>query len=113
MLKTISKIFILVLFIGACSQTIEQTQSVSADQQLQQIITDEKLYQDSLDPYKAENNILIYDASPEALAAYQQRVSQLYKRLQQINSHALSDDNVINWTILSYKLKNDLDSYNK
>ncbi|MEW6997324.1 DUF885 family protein [Colwelliaceae bacterium BS250] len=112
MFKTISKIFILVLFVGACSQTVEQSQSVSADQLLQQIIADEKLYQDSLDPYKAENNILMYDASPEALAAYHQQVSQLYKRLQQISSVELSGDNVINWTILSYKLKNDIDSYN-
>ena len=63
MFKTISKIFILVLFVGACSQTVEQSQSVSADQLLQQIIADEKLYQDSLDPYKAENNILIFTST--------------------------------------------------
>ncbi len=110
MYKNICKSLVLLVLITSCAQqAVEQV--ITADQQLLQIINDEKVYQDSLNPFIAANNQLYYDASPQALAANNLQMRALYQGLQNIEKQKLSQANLINWTILSYKLKNSLDSY--
>lgn len=110
MLKKIIAALTLALFISACAQQAEQAEQ-NADLTLAQIIKDQQSYQDSLDPFNADNEILYYDASPEALEQHNIKVTELYTRLQQIDKAQLSEQNQINLTILSYKLKNTIDSY--
>ncbi|OUS32095.1 hypothetical protein A9Q98_02130 [Thalassotalea sp. 42_200_T64] len=76
-----------------------------------QIIAEQQAYQDALNPFNEENDILYYDASPAALARHNDKVSDIYSRLQFIDSNGLTKANQINQTILAYKLKNDIDSY--
>ncbi|MDG1733984.1 MAG: DUF885 domain-containing protein [Thalassotalea sp.] len=110
MLKKIIAALTLALFISACAQQAEQAEQ-NADLTLAQIIKDQQSYQDSLDPFNADNEILYYDASPEALEQHNIKVTELYTRLQQIDKAQLSEQNQINLTILSYKFKNTIDSY--
>ncbi|TRX58051.1 DUF885 domain-containing protein [Thalassomonas sp. M1454] len=111
MLKKIISVFAIVFLISACAPKSEQQAAQNADQILAQIIKDEQSYQDSLDPFNDSNNILYYDASPSALEQHNSKVTELYNRLQQLDKSQLSEQNLINWTILSYKLKNTIDSY--
>ncbi|WP_371187521.1 DUF885 family protein [Thalassotalea maritima] len=83
-----------------------------AEQQLIKIIAQEQQYRRSQDPFVKENNILYYDLSPTALAEKHQVISDIYQRLQQIDVTKLAKQQQINHAILSYKLKNDIDSYN-
>ncbi|KGJ88094.1 DUF885 domain-containing protein [Thalassotalea sp. ND16A] len=104
-------ISLMILSLLACAQVSNDLTANSTDAQLLQIIAEEQSYQDSLNPFNKENNILYYDASPQALAKHNDKVSDIYHRLKLIDPNGLTKANQINQTILAYKLKNDIDSY--
>lgn len=109
-MKILIPYLISITLLFSCAQTTEQPLQ-SSDAQLMQLIDEQKNYKDSLNPFKKENDILYYDLSPEALAKDNQITANMYQRLQAIDTSLLSFDNQINHTILAYKLKNEIDSY--
>lgn len=109
--KHIYSLLFTLLFVSACAQKQDSEEHLSSDAELQQVIAQEKAYQDSLSPFIKKNNILYYDISPEALAEHNEKVTEIYQEVVAIDSSALTYDNKINQTILAYKLKNDIDSY--
>ena len=110
MKRLIFKVFVLFALLSACSSQQDDA-SDNAEQELKTVIANEKAYQDSLNPFIKENNIIFYDVSPQALEADHIAVSDIYSQLMAIDKASLSFDSQINHTILAYKLKNNIDSY--
>ena len=109
---------LLVLSLGACSQTNNGSTSnlhVSSDQLLQQLIVKhQQVYQQASPFHKSEvggNNAKLPDLSPIALEkAYQDNLA-IYTELMTIDQDKLTQENQINWSVLTYSLKNELDGY--
>lgn len=107
-----------VFFILSCSQTnhFNTKKSITtSDQQLQQLIhTYQAFYQNSSpfnDPKEGGNNAKLPDLSPDYLAKQNAKRQKIYDALTHINFDQLSLDNKINHAVLTYTLKNNLDSY--
>lgn len=107
-----------VFFILSCSQTnhFNAKKSITtSDQQLQQLIhTYQAFYQNSSpfnDPKEGGNNAKLPDLSPDYLAKQNAKRQKIYDALTHINFDQLSLDNKINHAVLTYTLKNKLDSY--
>ena len=86
-----------------------------SDQQLQQLIqAHQKFYQQS-SPFNAPevggNNAKLPNLSPEFLAKQNRKRESIYSTLINIDADELNLDNQINSAVLTYTLKNQLDSY--
>jgi len=57
------------------------------------------------------NNARLPDLSPETLQENNQKLSQIYEQLNQVNTDNLSLEQQINVSILRYRIKNQLDSF--
>ncbi len=89
--------------------------SSKSDQQLQQLIhAHQRFYQQS-SPFNAPevggNNAKLPNLSPEFLAKQNRKRESIYSTLINIDADELNLDNQINSAVLTYTLKNQLDSY--
>jgi len=86
-----------------------------SDQQLQQLIhTHQQFYQQSSpfnDPQEGGNNAKLPNLSPAFLAKQKIKRQNIYNALINIDVNELNSDNQINSAVLTYTLKNQLDSY--
>lgn len=117
-MKNFLSLFV-IFFLLSCSQTtITKKKEIitTNDQQLQQLIhTYQQFYQNSSpfnDPEEGGNNAKLPNLSPEFLAQQQVKRQNIYNALLNIDVDELSKDNQINHAVLTYKLKNQIDSYN-
>jgi len=87
----------------------------STDQQLAKIIqTHETFYLKSSpfnQPDKSGNNAKLPDLSEEFLLAQYQKCLAIYQQLIALDNEKLTQENQINFSVLSYSLKNQLDNY--
>jgi uncharacterized protein (DUF885 family) len=113
-MKTKILFLFLSLFAAACSNVIP-VELADENSKLSAIIAQYQTYKDNSNPFnKAEpggNNAKLPDLSPKALLVHHQALDKIYTQLQRINNEALSPDNKINLSVLSYRLKNELDGY--
>ncbi|MBL4941545.1 MAG: DUF885 domain-containing protein [Colwellia sp.] len=107
-----------VIFLISCSHTIKpknKATSTRNDQQLHQLIhTYQQFYQQSSpfnDPEEGGNNGKLPDLSPEFLLKQDKKRQKIFKALNSIDTNDLNTDNQINHAVLTYTLKNQLDSY--
>jgi len=88
---------------------------VSEDQQLTNIIQAHEEYYLQSSPFNqpavAGANAKLPDLSADTLLAQYQKRLAIYQRLNQLDSSKLTQKNQINLSVLSYSLKNQLDSY--
>ena len=108
-----------VFFLLSCSQTTPQAKkdiTVTGDLQLERLINAyQQFYQESSpfhQPEEGGNNAKLPDLSPDYLAETHIKRQKIYNALSDINIDELNTDNQINQAVLSYTLKNQLDSYN-
>ena len=115
-----SFVFIFIIFsLFACVQTPtlkhNAAKPLSAQQQLNKLIEQEALFRQSANPFnlpeKGGSNAKLPDLSPDNLAKNNQRLKKIYQQLTKINKNALTLTQQINLSVLLYKLKNELDSY--
>ncbi|MBU2923778.1 DUF885 domain-containing protein [Colwellia sp. 1_MG-2023] len=107
-----------VLLLLSCSQTTpvqNEVEITTSDQQLLQLIqTYQQFYQKNSPfnkPPADRNNARLPNLSPEFLAQENIKRQNIYNNLMSIDVNELSLDNQINHAVLSYTLKNKLDSY--
>lgn len=107
-----------VFFLLSCSQTNHYHAKkiiTIDDKKLQQLIhTYQVFYQNTNpfnDPKAGGNNAKLPDLSPEFLAEQNSKQQNIYRALTSIDVGELSLDNKINHAVLTYTLKNQLDSY--
>ena len=88
---------------------------ILVNQDLEQIITDYQNFKDHQSPFNqdiaGESNRLLPDLSPKNLQQQHQTLNDIYQRLARISTRNLHRDETINHAVLSYTLKNQLDSY--
>lgn len=117
MLKLLTHLF-LILTLFACTQTasVQQQKTSTAQAKLTQLIQDEALFRKSASPFNrlevGGSNAQLPDLSAEKLADNHQKLNKIYQQLTQINAQALPLASQIDLSVLLYKLKNELDSYN-
>ncbi|MEW6983861.1 DUF885 family protein [Colwelliaceae bacterium 6471] len=113
-MKQLLSFIFLILFVSGCAQ-LTKAQRVSQDNRLEAIINDYQAYVDNSNPFnKPEvggNNAKLPDLSEKTLAQQFDNVSEIYQRIMAIDVEQLEESNKINWSVLSYSLKNELDSY--
>ncbi len=113
-MKQVLFVTITILMLFACSNTTKYP-ALTANQKLSHVITAEQNFRQASNPFnKLEvggNNAKLPDLSPQKLAANNQQLSVIYQTLEKINVNELSQRQQINWAVLSYSLKNELDSY--
>ncbi|WP_448213982.1 DUF885 domain-containing protein [Colwellia sp. MEBiC06753] len=113
-MKYISLLFVLLL--SACSQNGMQSQSkVDVNQALTKVIERYHQYEEQSSPFnKPEvggNNAKLPDLSAESLAANHEKLKVIYADVIAIDPDKLDNANKINWSVLEYRIKNQLDSY--
>ena len=107
-----------VFFLLSCSQTTSSKNEdviTTSDQQLQPLIqTYQQFYQKSSPfnaPEEGGNNAKLPDLSPEFMAKQNTKRQEIYNALIKINANELNPDDQINNAVLTYTLKNQIDSY--
>jgi uncharacterized protein (DUF885 family) len=112
-MKVFSITLFVVFFVMACQSTKLQVSLV--DHALAQIIKDYQLFNDLQSPFNQDiagkTNRQLPDLSPETLKQQHQALRGIYQRLAQVAVQGLQQDEVINHAVLSYTIKNKLDSY--
>ena len=110
--------FLCLFFFLGCSQTDSLDKSnalATGDLKLKKIIKKyQNFYEDSSPfnaPQEGGNNAMLPNLSPEYLAQLDAKRQSIYNALNDISQEELSADNQINKAVLTYKLKNQLDSY--
>jgi uncharacterized protein (DUF885 family) len=111
-------IFFYAFFLLSCSQTTSFQKNkviTTSDQQLQQLIlTYQKFYEKSSpfnDPEEGGNNAKLPNLSSEFLEKQNIKRQSIYNAIVNIDDTKLSLENQINSAVLTYTLKNQLDSY--
>jgi len=112
---------IVIFFLMGCTHSLNIAKKNTAntlsksDQQLQQLIhTHQQFYQQSSpfnDPQEGGNNAKLPNLSPAFLAKQNIKRQNIYNALINIDVNELNSDNQINSAVLTYTLKNQLDSY--
>ena len=107
LLSTITTLFFLV----ACQSNLAQTSTST----LEQVIADYQHFKDQQSPFNqdiaGETNNRLPDLSPEALQLQHQKLHAISQRLAEIDNKRLSRAEQINYSVLSYTIKNQLDSF--
>jgi len=113
MIKVIITLFSTLLLIS-CSNT-PYSNSLTAGLELERIIQLEADFRKSSSPFNnsklAGNNAKLPDLSAQKLQQNNSRLNKIYQKLQAINTDELNNRQQINHAVLSYSLKNELDSY--
>jgi uncharacterized protein (DUF885 family) len=112
-MKVFSIALLVVFFVVACQSPKLQVDLVNDD--LEQIIKDYQRFNDLQSPFNqdiaGETNRQLPDLSPDILKQQHQALLAINKRLVQVAVQGLQQDEVINHAVLSYTIKNQLDSY--
>lgn len=107
LLSTITTLFFLV----ACQSNLTQMSTST----LEQVIADYQHFKDQQSPFNqdiaGETNNRLPDLSPEALQLQHQKLHAISQRLAEIDNKRLSRAEQINYSVLSYTIKNQLDSF--
>lgn len=98
-----------------CQASYIVKEASGEDKKLVVLIQEHEILYKTLNPFNKQEaggaNAKLPDLSPNALLTqYQQRLS-LYKKLLKLDPKRLSLDNQINFSVLTYSIKNQLDSY--
>jgi len=116
-MKNLLTLFFILLLLS-CSQTpkVQNEEVITAsDQQLLQLTQTYQQFYQKISPFNepqvGRNNAMLPNLSPEFLAQKNIKRQNIYDSLMNINVNKLSLDNQINHAVLSYTLKNKLDSY--
>lgn len=100
---------IAVIFLGAC-----QSSPVSVSS-LEQVINDYQYFKEHQSPFNqdiaGETNNKLPDLSPSNLALQHKKLQAIYKRLAALDDKKLNYNDKINYAVLSYSIKNQLDNY--
>lgn len=100
---------IAVIFLGAC-----QSSPVSVSS-LEQVINDYQYFKEHQSPFNqdiaGETNNKLPDLSPSNLALQHKKLQAIYKRLAALDDKNLNYNDKINYAVLSYSIKNQLDNY--
>jgi len=112
---------LVVIFLMGCTHSLNNVEKNTvralskSDQQLLQLIhTHQQFYQQSSpfnDPQEGGNNAKLPNLSPEFLAKQNIKRQNIYNALINIDVDELSPDNKINSAVLTYILKNQVDSF--
>lgn len=112
-MKYVTILFCLFLIV-ACGQLPKETSRWNS-LALQEIINEYHQFQKALSPFSqpgiADNNTKLPDLSPHVLLSNYQDKKKIYQKLLKINPKTLSQSDQINWSVLAYKIKNQLDNY--
>ncbi|WP_206486061.1 DUF885 domain-containing protein [Thalassotalea sp. G2M2-11] len=105
---------ILSMLLMACSQ-LPDKKVLTEKQKLHQVIERYQQFYQGSSPFhnskNVENHRLLPDLSAETLANNFQATSKIFDELNQIDQSKLVQSEQINYSVLHYKLKNQLDSY--
>ena len=112
-MKVFSITVFVLFFVMACQSA--KFPSVSESENLEQVIKDYQHYKDHQSPLNqdiaGETNSQLPDLSPNKLKQQHQALRAIYHRLEQVNIKSLDQADAINHAVLSYTMKNQLDSY--
>ncbi|MCH2058886.1 MAG: DUF885 domain-containing protein [Thalassotalea sp.] len=101
----------LCLLLTACSLTPK----LDANNELATVIGLYHDYEKQSSPYgnpiPGKTNAQLPDVNPETLKLNHQKLNEIYQQVVAINPDSLSDDNKISWSVLNYRIKNQLDNY--
>ena len=111
--KVIYLLFPLFLVLGCAQPT--KVQQLSEDETLDKIITTYQDYYEKSSPFNqlevGGNNAKLPDLSSENLASQNKKLQKIYADLQNVNQASLTEQNKINFSVLAYRIKNQLDDY--
>ncbi|WP_220465100.1 DUF885 family protein [Colwellia sp. MB02u-9] len=112
-MKVFSITLFVFFFVMACQSPKLQVSLVNHD--LAEIIKDYQRFNDLQSPFNqdiaGETNRQLPDLSPDTLKQQHQALLAIDQRLAQVAVQGLQQDEVINHAVLSYTIKNQLDSY--
>jgi uncharacterized protein (DUF885 family) len=112
-MKKLVALFVIFTVLMGCQKT--PIQQSFLDQELIAIITTYEHYKESESPFNKDvvgkNNAQLPDLSSESLLINHQALNEIYQKLQKLDLDKLSDENKINYAVLNYSIKNQLDSY--
>ncbi len=104
-----------ICLINYCYAANSTEKTLATDQQLADIIQTHEIFYLKSSPFNqpeiAGNNAKLPDLSEEFLLAQYQQGLVIYQQLIALDNEKLSLENQINFSVLSYSLKNQLDSY--
>ena len=109
--------FILLSLLSSCSHSPEKQADTEqqSNEHLLSIIEDYESFYQGNNPFHAPevagNNALLPDLSPQNLLNNHNNLSAIYQNLLSIDDKTLSDENKINYSVLRYSIKNDLDNF--
>lgn len=112
-------IFTFLLTLTSCagqnsSSVVEQVNNRS-DIELAELIDVYQEYSEQSSPYSnpkaGDTNAKLPDLSPENLAKNHKKLSGIYDAILNVDESKLSEANQINYSVLTYRIKNQLDSY--
>lgn len=112
-MKVLSITMFVILLVMACQSTKTPTALISHN--LEQIIEDYQNFKEHQSPFSqdisGDTNSRLPDLSPDNLKKQHKTLAVIYQRLLAINSNNLNQTEAINHSVLSYSIKNELDSY--
>lgn len=106
--------YIALLLLLSCSQLPNQQRDQAA-KQLDWLMSEYQTYYEKMNPFNiaitGDTNAKLPDLSPATLAKQNDKISSIYQKLMAISPTNLSQTDQINWSVLTYKLKDQIDSY--
>lgn len=109
-MKTVYLLFALIITAGC-----QSTSRTSDNQQLEFIIAQYQNFQENSSPFNKQeqgnNNRRLPDVSPENLAKNHNKLQLLYKSLTKIDVNLLTNKQKVNYSVLTYSIKNQIDNY--
>lgn len=112
-MKVFFSIAVMVFFLAACQTSHVQKPAVTSE--LDKVISDYQSFKDHQSPFNQDlagkTNNQLPDLSPSKLEQQHQLLLAIYQRLTAIDNKQLDRAAQINYSVLSYTIKNQLDSY--
>jgi uncharacterized protein (DUF885 family) len=107
-------LILVAVLVAGCSH-LPGKKKIDENHKLNEIITEYQTYHETIDPFnKLEvggNNGKLPDLSPKSLASKDRKLSNIYQELMTVKVEQLTYQQRINWSVLTYSLKNQIDSY--
>ncbi len=107
-------IILMLFMLTACSQTALKSKP-NADQQLANVIETYHDYEQQSSPFNnpepGKTNAQLPDLSAETLAENHQQLTDILAKVNAIDVESLSTANQINWSVLQYRIQNQVDNY--
>lgn len=99
------------IFLAACQQTPSKSLSAS----LGEVIAEYQVFKENENPFNKDEpgkeNAQLPDLSPQYLQSKHLKLKAIYQKLQQLNIDTMTRGDQINFSVLSYTIKNQLDSF--